>query len=132
MGEDVDHRYRAGVLCGAVCRCQGDQTQANTYRGMRVSDRACECSDDCGAVEMRRPAKKRPTLCWSCGRFCGRCNWSKRFEPVEGWKVEEEILTRQHRGALKTYTVLECPLYEKDAEEDGNKRIENHGIAKAL
>jgi len=81
---------------------------------------------------MRRPTNKRPTLCWSCARFCGRCSWSAHFEPVAGWKAEKGSLTRQHGGTLKTYTVLQCPLYEKDSEEDGNRRIESHAIAKAL
>lgn len=78
---------------------------------------------------MRRPTNKRPTLCWSCARFCGRCSWSAHFEPVAGWKAEKGSLTRQHGGTLKTYTVLQCPLYEKDSEEDGNRRAESHAIA---
>ena len=81
---------------------------------------------------MRRPTNKRPTLCWSCARFCGRCNWSARFEPVAGWKAEMGSLARQYGGTLKTYMVLQCPLYERDSEEDGNKRAESHAIAKAL
>ena len=132
MGENVDHRRGTGVLCGAVCDSQGDQAQTNAHCGMRIFNRACECVDDCGAVGMRKRAKKKPTLCWSCARFCGRCSWSAHFEPVEGWSAEEGSLTRQYGGTLKTYTVLQCPLYERDSEEDGNRRIESHAIAKAL
>ena len=29
MGKDVDFVHGAGVLCGAVCRGQGDQAQTN-------------------------------------------------------------------------------------------------------
>ena len=132
VGEDVDFVHGAGMLCGAVCRGQGDQTQTNAHCGMRIFNRACECVDDCGAVGMRKRAKKRPTLCWSCARFCGQCSWSARFEPIAGWSAEEGSLTRQYGGTLKTYTVLQCPLYERDSEEDGNRRIESHAIAKAL
>ena len=132
MGEDVDFVHGAGVLCGAVCGSQRDQAQTNAHCGMRISDRACECVDDCGAVGMRKRAKKRPTLCWSCARFCGQCSWSARFEPIAGWSAEEGSLTRQYGGTLKTYTVLQCPWYERDSEEDGNRRIESHAIAKAL
>lgn len=132
MGENVDHRRGTGVLCGAVCDSQGDQAQTNAHCGMRIFNRACECVDDCGAVEMRRRAKKRPTLCWSCGRFSGRCSWSANFEPVKGWKARKDILGRQYGDEMVTYTVDQCPLYEKDSEEDGNRRIESHAIAKAL
>lgn len=83
-------------------------------------------------MKKRRSVKGKNTLCWSCGRFSGRCSWSANFEPVEGWSAEEGSLTRQYGGTLKTYTVLQCPLYERDSEEDGNRRIESHAIAKAL
>ena len=80
----------------------------------------------------RRSVKGKNTLCWSCGRFSGRCSWSANFEPVEGWKARKDILGRQYGDEMVTYTVDKCPLYEKDSEEDGNRRIESHAIAKAL
>ena len=84
MGENVDHRRGTGVLCGAVCDSQGDQAQTNAHCGMRISDRACKCVDDCGAVGMRKRAKKRPTLCWSCARFCGQRGKVLRVHPDRG------------------------------------------------
>ena len=29
---------------------------------------------------------------------------------------------------MVTYTVDQCPLYERDSEEDGNRRIESHAM----
>ena len=57
---------------------------------------------------------------------------------IKGITVETVSYTHQmcirdrYGGTLKTYTVLQCPLYERDSEEDGNRRIESHAIAKAL
>ena len=132
MGEDMDFVHGAGVLCGAVCGSQGDQAQANAHCGMWIFDRACECVDDCGAVGMRKRAKKRPTLCWSCGRFSGRCSWSANFEPVKGWKARKDILGRQYGDEMVTYTVDQCPLYEKDSEDHGLTRIHKNVVAEAL
>ena len=82
---------------------------------------------------MRRPINKRPTLCWSCARFSGRCSWSAHFEPVAGWNAEPDMLKLGFRKqAIQTYTVLQCPLYKKDAEKDGNERMEDHAAAQAL
>lgn len=59
---------------------------------------------------------KHPTLCWTCGKACGRCSWSKNFTPVEGWKaIPTKIHQRTWEG--KTYStdsfdVYECPEYE--------------------
>lgn len=42
---------------------------------------------------------------------------------------------RRHTENLHCSTmpfVLQCPLYERDSEEDGNRRAESHAIAKAL
>lgn len=82
---------------------------------------------------MRRPPNKRATLCWSCARFCGRCSWSARFDPVEGWKAIPSVISLgPGRSKQKGYTVIQCPEYERDSEEDGNKRIESHAAAQAL
>ena len=132
VGKDVDFVHGAGVLCGAVCGSQGDQAQANAHCGMRIFDRACECVDDCGAVGMRKRAKKKPTLCWSCARFCGQCSWSARFEPVKGWKARKDILGRQYGDEMVTYTVEKCPLYDKDSEDQGLTRIQKDVVAEAL
>ena len=71
MGEVVDFVHGAGVLCGAVCRGQGDQAQANAHCGMWISDRACECVDDCGAVGMRKRAKRNQRCAGHARGFAG-------------------------------------------------------------
>lgn len=79
-----------------------------------------------------KKSKKETNAVLVMREVCGQCSWSARFEPIAGWSAEEGSLTRQYGGTLKTYTVLQCPLYERDSEEDGNRRIESHAIAKAL
>ncbi len=82
---------------------------------------------------MRKPPNKRTTLCWSCGRFSGRCSWSARFEPVEGWEAEPRRLSLGARGSMvQSYTVYRCPQYERDSEEDGNERRKRQAAAQAL
>ena len=71
MGENVDHRRGTGVLCGAVCDSQGDQAQTNAHCGMRIFNRACECVDDCGAVGMRKRAKRNQRCAGHARGFAG-------------------------------------------------------------
>lgn len=69
---------------------------------------------------------KRDTLCWSCANACGRCSWSKKFEPVEGWEAQKTTfkygrtwvrangkrITKSHTG--ETFIVIACPLFKPD------------------
>ncbi len=83
-------------------------------------------------MKKRRSVKGKNTLCWSCGRFSGRCSWSANFEPVKGWKARKDILGRQYGDEMVTYTVDKCPLYEKDSEDHGLTRIQKDVVAEAL
>lgn len=49
-------------------------------------------------------SEPRMQLCWTCAKACGGCAWSRRFDPVPGWKAE-----RTRMG----YSILACPEYEK-------------------
>lgn len=70
-------------------------------------------------------ATERDTLCWKC-KCCTNppgtnCPWADRGEPVPGWKADKgkvfylEVGPRVFKEA-QSYTVKECPLFEK-AEE---------------
>ena len=62
---------------------------------------------------------KRHTLCWECGRACGGCSWSSRFEPVEGWVA---LPVKQAYGS-DSYIVAECPMFVRDAIDHGVHRL---------
>lgn len=55
---------------------------------------------------------KKPTLCETCENSVGRCSWSSRFEPVEGWEAIPTKVAVDKRYE-QSYCVLSCPEYEK-------------------
>lgn len=69
---------------------------------------------------------KKHTLCWDCRHATNpeaACPWSREFIPVEGWKVKP-VYYRGNASRYETYIVEECPLFERDAERFGLKRME--------
>ena len=65
----------------------------------------------------------KQTLCWDCKRSIGKCNWSKRLKPVEGWiaNTVNPTLSKPY----STYLVEQCPEFERDAYNGGLKRKNN-------
>ena len=56
----------------------------------------------------------KKTKCWSCANACtGGCNWSKRFQPVKGWKADKRKVENKASKFI-TYFVNECPQYDCD------------------
>ena len=57
---------------------------------------------------------KADQLCWSCKKACGGkdCPWAGKLKPVEGWTAEPAII-RGNGTAIETYSITDCPLYEK-------------------
>lgn len=58
----------------------------------------------------------KQTLCWDCANACGRCNWSQRFEPVDGWAAA-------YNEKYDSYCVTDCPEFERDALNGGLRRL---------
>lgn len=64
--------------------------------------------------------KKHPTLCWDCENACGRCSWSRKFIPVDGWDaIPTKVLvwnTTQDGERIRVYVdsfdVYSCPEFE--------------------
>lgn len=62
-------------------------------------------------------AEQRQQLCWSCGKACGGCSWSRCFEPVPGWDAtpcrrvynDAAVGTRY----VDSFVIKGCPEYEK-------------------
>ena len=60
------------------------------------------------------------TLCWNCKKAIGECSWSKSFKPVKGWNA----IRYEKEGSTPyvTYTVLDCPEFERDAYDGGARQ----------
>ena len=65
----------------------------------------------------------RRTICWDCANACGNCSWSARLEPVKGWEAEETVIVANHGEQSKTYCVVRCPGFERDAYRFGEVRM---------
>jgi len=63
------------------------------------------------------------TLCWDCANATNnRCSWVDRGEPVEGWRARKTTI-RFSGEETKSYCVHYCPLFERDAERGGLKKL---------
>ena len=59
-------------------------------------------------------------LCWCCSNARGGCSWSKKFEPVEGWKATPTVVCMQSENKKRgikaiyadSYDIEECPEFE--------------------
>ena len=75
--------------------------------------------------------REKDTLCWSCKNACGKCSWSKYFEPVEGWQAEPTKIKQLYNGfvhSIESFCIIKCPKYRK---ENGIK-ITNRALARQL
>lgn len=57
---------------------------------------------------------KQQTLCWDCKKALGGCSWSRRFEPVPGWKAvvsETAGYLNEAMRQIPSYCVLNCPEF---------------------
>ena len=60
-------------------------------------------------------AETRNQLCWSCGKACGGCSWSRNFTPIQGWDAtpcrrvynDAAVGTRY----VDSYIIRKCPEY---------------------
>lgn len=50
--------------------------------------------------------------CSLCVNFAGGCEWSERFEPVEGWEAEPTVIGRDSYP-IHSYRITYCPKYQK-------------------
>jgi hypothetical protein len=56
-------------------------------------------------------------ICFDCTKACGKCSWSKNFEPVPGWTAEKCILPITNQCSVRhmeTYHITACPEFELD------------------
>lgn len=65
------------------------------------------------------PKVHEETLCWRCKRpGTGTCSWDKSRGnvPVEGWTAKEAAHRGNNGEYLKTYHVIDCPLFDLDED----------------
>ena len=65
------------------------------------------------------PKRHDETLCWRCKRpGTGTCSWDKSRGnvPVEGWTAQEAAHRGNNGEYLRTYHVIDCPLFELDQD----------------
>lgn len=63
------------------------------------------------------PFDTKETLCWSCKRTgTSTCSWdeSKGNIPVKGWTAKEERHRAYEGKYIKTFHVIECPMFILD------------------
>lgn len=56
----------------------------------------------------------RETICWKCKKACGKCSWSSRLEPVEGWDATPTKVVDSASGrriVTDTFKVNHCPEF---------------------
>ena len=68
------------------------------------------------------------TLCWNCRNAGGGCAWSRRFSPVPGWNA---VQTWNDDIGL-SYVVRECPLFVRDADLAGQKRLSEEDLMRSF
>lgn len=60
--------------------------------------------------------KTHETLCWRCQKAGGKCSWSSRFKPVEGWEAKPTKVkvnkSSKYANELDSFDVYECPEFE--------------------
>ena len=72
-------------------------------------------------------AKRKAAICWDCKKAAGFCSWSADGKPVEGWTAEPSVIALQRGEQMRTYCVIECPLFERDSWYYGQERTRKKG-----
>jgi hypothetical protein len=67
------------------------------------------------------------SLCWYCQKAYGRCEWSRKEEPVVGWVAIRNDLPGI-TGA--SYCVCWCPLFETDRRMETEQKNEQQIVQK--
>lgn len=69
--------------------------------------------------------KHQESKCWNCKRALNspecHCEWSKKFRPVKGWKVEKGA--KLSNGEARGLVVVECPEYVRWHEYEDWKDV---------
>ena len=72
-------------------------------------------------IEGSTPTGRKQQLCWECSKATnkdGECPWSAAGIPVPGWEAYPT-----HNKDTKTFVVVNCPLFDRDAYDNGLRRV---------
>ena len=59
------------------------------------------------------------SICWDCRNSTEKeCEWSRDFQPVEGWEAEEKKM----KNGDTSYIVFRCPKFIRDSWRYGEFR----------
>lgn len=64
------------------------------------------------------------TLCWDCANATkeGICEWADGLKPVKGWTAEETVRKEGTEDEMRSFLVISCPKFKRDAYFGGLKR----------
>lgn len=62
--------------------------------------------------------KNKGQICWDCKNACGNgCSWFQNFEPVDGWKAKETLISDSHKRLINSFKITRCPQFVPDCEK---------------
>ena len=70
------------------------------------------------------------SLCWDCSRASKNgCPWAAEGKPVDGWRARKTTI-RFSGEKTDSYHVWSCPLFDRDSERGGLKKVALGGDTK--
>ena len=64
--------------------------------------------------------KRKETLCWSCEKACGTCQWASSAKPIPNWDAEETFIRNESSPSYASYLVKSCPEYQATTDFYGS------------
>lgn len=78
--------------------------------------------------------KSEDTICWKCKNT--KCDWSRKFKPVENWQAEKVRVKIQNNTEVDSYIVRSCPEFTTQQKaiksSYGHKDLSEAIVIKAL
>lgn len=99
IGFVFDFRYRAWK----------SKSKKAQKEGVLIADAAVK-------EAIRKKQQRGMTLCWGCANCYNGCSWSRKFEPVDGWKAiptSKGVTYGDRKKEVKSFFVVECPEFVK-------------------
>lgn len=112
--------FRSGVQIGTINGAMAYDRKLQYETARKLADVLGCAPVDLVAHHMKRNIKNKPRTemseqpCWTCRHAVPDneghgCNWSERFQPVEGWIAKPVV-----RASSATYKISYCPQYTED------------------
>lgn len=101
--------------CGKTFTREHNKTKycSDECRHGVYQDRLKKYAEKRKLMKVQKSDSKIETICWKCQNACGGCSWSRRLEPVKGWKAERVVNKDIYDTKFKSYKVIECPEFKE-------------------